>query len=340
MTRFVLVRLVRANDFDLSLFQFDPDLTFAVFFLNADKTIYGRFGSRSDFRESERDISLEGLRKAMRAALEMHDKYPANKKLLAGKTGNEPRFATLKEYPWIKQRGFKSETCLHCHHLGTAEHMLFRSAKEAIPDKVLFPFPMPDVVGLKMDPKEKATILRVAQGSSAAKAGLRAGDEILTLEGQPILSTADVQWVLHNTGNTARLEATILREAKQQDVTLSIEEGWRHRSDIAWRATSGMLRRLAFGGMRFEELPDADRKRAGLADDELALRVRVLYRNATAGRAGFRRGDILVEVEGMSDRVSESELLARILQDETSGSMIPVTVLRGRERVRLKIPVD
>ena len=48
MDRFVCVRLVQANAMDLTLFQFDYDLTFAAFFLNADRTIYGRYGSRSD----------------------------------------------------------------------------------------------------------------------------------------------------------------------------------------------------------------------------------------------------------------------------------------------------
>ena len=48
MDQFVCVRLVQANTIDLTRFQFDFDLTFAAFFLNADLTIYGRFGSRSD----------------------------------------------------------------------------------------------------------------------------------------------------------------------------------------------------------------------------------------------------------------------------------------------------
>ena len=63
MEKFVRVRIVQANGMDLSLFQFDFDLTFAVFFMNADRTIYGRFGSRSDFKDALRDISMEGFLK-------------------------------------------------------------------------------------------------------------------------------------------------------------------------------------------------------------------------------------------------------------------------------------
>ena len=43
---FVRVRLVRISGADLNVFDFDYDLTWAAFFLNADETVYGRFGGR------------------------------------------------------------------------------------------------------------------------------------------------------------------------------------------------------------------------------------------------------------------------------------------------------
>ena len=85
MDKFVCVRLVQANALDLTLFQFDYDLTFAAFFVNADRTIYGRYGSRSDRKDATKDISIEGLRQALVGALDLHRHYPANKASLAGK---------------------------------------------------------------------------------------------------------------------------------------------------------------------------------------------------------------------------------------------------------------
>src|SRR5690606_27010836 len=38
MEKFVCVRIVKGNGLDLSLFQYDYDLSFAAFFMNADKT--------------------------------------------------------------------------------------------------------------------------------------------------------------------------------------------------------------------------------------------------------------------------------------------------------------
>src|SRR6185503_9855509 len=102
MEQFVCVRMIQANGMDLSWFQFDYDQTFAVFFMNADRTIYGRYGTRSSQKESTRDVSLEGFAKSMAAALEVHRDYPANKSLLAGKQGAAPRFKSPEQYPNLK----------------------------------------------------------------------------------------------------------------------------------------------------------------------------------------------------------------------------------------------
>src|SRR6186713_559209 len=160
MDRFVCVRIVQANGMDLSLFQFDFDLTFAAFFMNADKTIYGRYGSRSDHKDAMKNISVEGFRKALAAALEMHRKYPASKASLAAKRGPAPQYRVPEEYPSLSSNytstinfeGAVAKSCMHCHMVGEAKREVLRSARKPIPDEVLYPWPMPDVVGLTLDP--------------------------------------------------------------------------------------------------------------------------------------------------------------------------------------------
>ena len=58
---------------DLTLFQFDFDLSFSMFFMNADKTIYGRYGTRSSLENAESHMSLEGLVDALEGALLLHE---------------------------------------------------------------------------------------------------------------------------------------------------------------------------------------------------------------------------------------------------------------------------
>src|SRR6185295_18500045 len=103
------------------------------------------------------------------------------------------------------------QKCIHCHMIHEAEIWTLRSTKQPIPDTLIFAYPMPDVVGLSLDLKERATVKAVAAGSPAEKGGFKAGDSIRKLNGQPILSIADVQWVLQTCKEPCTLEAEVDR---------------------------------------------------------------------------------------------------------------------------------
>src|SRR5438876_8257996 len=351
MDKFVCVRVVQANALDLALFQFDYDLTFAVFFMNADRTIYGRYGSRSDRKDATKDISIAGLGEALVAALDLHKHYPANKASLAGKQPRPARFKTPDEFPSLRGKyqakldyeGKVVQSCLHCHQVRDAERRFFRDDRKPIPDEVLYPFPMPDAIGLSIDSKTKARVKGVAAGSAAYEAGIKAGDEIVTLDGQPIHSIADMQWVLYNAGQPARLPAQVRRGRGRSTLELRLDKDWRRHCDIAWRATTWDLRRMAGGGLLLDEATAEERKLAKLPSDVLALRVNHVGEygeHAVAKKAGFRKDDILVSVGGLTGRMTESELIGYLLRNNMPGDKIPVTVLRAGERVDLELPMQ
>lgn len=212
-----------------------------------------------------------------------------------------------------------------------------------IPDEVLYPWPMPDGVGMTLDPQEKATVTRVAAGSPAQKGGFRSGDEILTLAGQPILSIADVQWVLHSARTPAQLKAELRREGRRASATLSLGKEWRRGSDLSWRTTTWDLRRMGLGGLILEDLPAGERERAGSAESGLALRVQGVGEygaHAVAKKAGFQEGDIIVAFDGQTRAMTESGLLAYAVQKRMPGDIVSVTVLRAGARVELSLPMQ
>jgi hypothetical protein len=347
MDRYVCVRIPMANTLDLTRFQFDFDQSFAAFLMHPDGTIYARFGTRSE-RPEEEDISLEGLRKALAAALEMYQRHDQIKPSLAGKQSRPGRFRLPTDYPALagkyKDRldydGTVVQSCLHCHQIRDAERELFRGRSEPIPDEVLFPYPDPRVVGLVMDPKEMATIKQVSPGSPAERAGLRAGDQIQALAGQPLLSIADLQWVLHNAPDPARLEAEVVRDGQARKLTLNLPGGWRRHGDISWRVSTWNLRRLGLGGMLLQDLPDEERRAAGLGTDTLALRAQHVGQygdHAIAKQAGFVAGDLIVGVDGRDRRMTETELLAYALQRKRPGETLRLNVLRDGQRRELRI---
>ena len=197
---------------------------------------------------------------------------------------------------------------------------------------MLFPHPLPDVLGLSLDPKQRATVIAVEPGSIAAKSGLKPGDNIESLQGQPLLSIADLQWVLHRAGPKETLAATLVRDGKTIQTRVELTDGWR-RGNISWRATTWDLRRMATGGLLLEELPDGKRAALGLKANELGLHVKHVGQygeHAMAKRAGFLNGDVIVAVAGSKQRRTESELIESALALKKGDSM-EMTVRRGAE---------
>lgn len=345
---FVCVRIIHGNGMDLSLFQFDYDQSFHVFFLNPDKTIYGQFGTRS-FRKEEEDMTMEGMRKAMLGALDLHSRFPEVKASLMAKRGPTATVAHPENYPNLQGKfdaklsteGNVAKSCIHCHQIRESDRLTYRNSDQAMPDDVLYPYPLPDVLGLHFNPKERATVASVESNSIASHAGLLAGDKMISLNGQPLLSIADVQWVLHTTGATASLKAEIERDGKPQPKSLILPAGWR-KGDISWRVTTWDLRRMVLGGLVLETLPDVDREKLGLAKTSLALRVKNLGQygeHATAKKAGFEKDDVIVGLNGQRTALTESQLIATTLA-KPKGTLVPFQVMRGNKSLDLAIPMQ
>ena len=346
LDKFVCVRVVQGNNLDLSLFQFDYDQSFHAFFLNADKTVYGRFGTRSA-RQEEEDMTMTGLRQAMLGALELHARYPANREQLIGKQPRPAQYRVPEELPPLKGKytdklnyeGAVVQSCIHCHQIIDSQRQLSRTQDKSMPEQLLFPYPLPDVLGLRMNPDDRAAIANVASGSIAEKAGLKAGDRLVALNGQPLLSTADMQWVLHHTAAPAQLAADMRRGETSRQFTIDLPSDWRRNSDISFRASSWELRRMASGGLLLVDLGNEQRKERKLAEDTLALFVKHVGEygaHAVAKQAGFLKGDVIVALNGKRERLSEGQFLARTLTVRP-GSRITTTVLRDGKEIEMKL---
>jgi hypothetical protein len=349
LERFVCARVVSTNGLDLELFQFDTDQSFAVFFLNSDKTIYGRFGTRSHRTDWLGDVSLKGLAAAMQGALELHADYPQNASQLAGKTGPAPEVRFPEQHPLLKDKYTSSlnyegnvvASCIHCHQIGDAQRDAYRAKGEAPPESLLFPFPHPKAIGLILDPDQRAVVKDVKQDTPAAFAGLLPGDVIELLAGQPLLSMADVQWILHQTPATGgRLAITVTRDNAPHELTLTLPEDWRQANDISWRVSSWGLCRMTTGGMRLDATTAEAQKQAGVGNNQMALTVDHVGQygeHAVAERAGVQRGDILVRYDGRDDLLREADVFRHGLTFGQPGRKVPITIVRAGKRLELEL---
>ncbi|MEQ1826476.1 MAG: Trx7/PDZ domain-containing (seleno)protein [Pirellula sp.] len=348
---FVRCRVVGTNGLDLSLFEFDTDQSFAVFIFNPDRTLYGRYGTRSSQKEWQDDVSVEGLGKALQGALELHRNYPTIKASLAGKQARKPKFSTPESIPSLATKftskldyeGNVVKSCIHCHQIGDAMRELYRAedSKGSIPESVLFPYPHPKSIGLILDPKERATVVGVTKATPAQTAGIQPGDQILALAGQPILSFADVQWVLEGVPSTGgSVAATIKRGSETLTLNIPLNAGWRTKGDISWRVSSWQLRRGGLGGMFMKPLTDEERKNLGIAPGNMALIVNHVGQfspHDRAKRAGVEKGDVLIEYDGRKDLTSESDLLAYAINQVPVGRVVPMKFLRDKKEKQVEV---
>ncbi|MFK8112525.1 MAG: Trx7/PDZ domain-containing (seleno)protein [Rubripirellula sp.] len=351
LEKFVCVRIVGTNGLDLDTFQYDTDQSFAMFMLNADKTIYGRFGTRSHRTEWVGDVSIDGMARALEGALELHSNYPANQSQLAGKRGSSLEFASPEKFPSLKTKytdalnydGDVVKSCIHCHQIGDARREYYWHQAKPIPDDLLFPYPHPKSIGLLLDPKQRAMVKSVVASSPAANAGLREGDSIESLDGQPLLSMADVQWVLHNLDSQgASVAMKVIRDQSIINLTLELKDGWREQDDTSWRVSSWLYAGSFLGGMRLEPLSDEERLEANLSEG-MALRIRSLGRynkHAAARRAGFEVGDILLEYAGQSDLERESDVFAYAARNLKPGDNVVIRFQRSGREQSHKLPLQ
>jgi serine protease Do len=343
MDKFVCVRIVHANGMDLSQFQFDYDQSFHAFLMNADKTIYGRFGTRSHHTDETQDMTMEGFGKALTAALQLHKGYPANKSLFAAKRGPASPVKAPEDFPSLAGK-YDSRlhyeanvvrSCIHCHQVREAQRLVYRSKGQPIPEQTLYPYPLPSVVGMEMDSQETAAIKQISEGSAAESGGFKPGDRIMTLAGQPLLSIADVQWVLHNAGAEEELIAEVRRGDKTLSLPLKLTAGWRQNSNLSWRPTTWDLRRMASGGMLLADLTAAERASNKLDAGSLSLRVKHVGEygeHAVAKKAGVQKGDVIVALDGDTMPLSETGFITRILQTRQPGDGVRITLLRDGQR--------
>jgi hypothetical protein len=351
LEQFVRVRVVSTNGLDLTRFQFDTDQSFAVFFFHPNGTLLGRYGTRSDQKEWAQDVSISGLRAALERALDWYRNFETVASSLEGKQAKAVEVTSPERYPSLRgkygpaldQEGGLVKSCIHCHQIGDAEKAMAFDRHRTLPEPILFPFPHPKILGLIIDPATCGTVLRTEKDSPAERAGLRAGDEILQADGQSILSLADLQWVLHHrSGDSQSMPITVLRSNRRLETNLQMEDGWKRRGDLSWRASTWELRRRALGGLHLVSIDQKTRGIHSIAPGQLALRVRHVGQFAphdVAKRSGFLVDDILVAWDGINRDQSETDLIARTLQLPPDRRSIPVEVQRGMKRMQLELPI-
>ncbi len=321
----MLVRVTNMIGVDLSRYRFDFDLTLAVLFLNAKGRVLGRFGGR-DAGDASARVPIEALERAMERALEVHERERDLDPRPAVGERSTVMDGPAAEAFWSKRPGKRPE-CVHCHTVYEIERQPGRDAgtwdrREA------FVYPLPENVGLSIDPADGARIEGVRPDSPASRAGLAPGDVLKSMGDQPILSQADVQWVLDRAVREDSIEVACDRAGELRTTRLEVSGDWK-ATDISWRGSMWAIRPNP--GLHAVALPPGRRREIGIPDGRMAFEVRWVPEGPSR-RAGIRNGDVLVAVGGDRTDRPWNRLHFEIRFQYRPGDEVPFTVVRdGRE---------
>ncbi len=317
------------NGVNINQFQFEYDLTWMAFFQDADGRTYVRYGGRED-RDPESHLNKDSLLRVMRQALDLHrtgDVQPANRYEPVPTTVRTP-----EDIPTMKgMMSKRKESCIHCHDVKVAELNHLRNLAQLEKDMV-FTYPAPSQLGIHLDTGDQSRVERVEAGSSAASAGLRAGDRLLTLDGQRVLTFADATRVLELAPPTGTLAVSFERSGEARTTTLDLPAGWRKSTDPSWRSSTGVMG-PGSGFWGVDATPE-QRRKLGLDDDDLAIRVTFIWAPWIKS-IGLRNDDVVVMIDGQKSRMNIRQLQAYLHLNRNWGDKVEFTVRRGGKDVPL-----
>jgi predicted metalloprotease with PDZ domain len=320
------------NGQNLGLFQFDYDLTWMAFFMDDQDRFYARYGGRED-TDPEAYLTKASLGRVMREVLRLHETrtVQTGRYEPAGQPARTPEdIAPL--YARIVQRK-PGNRCIHCHDVKQGQ-LEERQRAGTFSKELVYSYPMPSTLGLVLDAEDQNKVRSVRPGSPAGKAGLQFGDVLRGVDGQRILTAADLARVLELTPREAKLPLETLRDGRVRRVELELSGNWRKTADPAWRSSTYVAGPNAgLWGVPFE----AEEKRLlGIPVDQMALKVTHLFTgHPTPVKAGLRLNDVIIEVDGSRRPMTARQVNTHCQMNHDYGDRVPIVVRRGKEELKL-----
>jgi serine protease Do len=184
-----------------------------------------------------------------------------------------------------------------------------------------------------LDRPRGALIAQVGRDSPAERAGLQSGDVIVTFDGEPIETSADLPHVVGLIAPGRQVKALVVRDGDEQRVT--VEVGTLAADQVA-RVDSGVS---TDGSLQLLGMRVAEAEAGALADLGLSggILIEAVESDSPADKAGVRAGDVLTRLG--SRPISRVSDLTAVADGLTPGSSVPARLIRGRSPLFIGIRV-
>ncbi len=161
-----------------------------------------------------------------------------------------------------------------------------------------------------------AFVSEVLPGSAAAKAGIKAGDIIVAIEGKPITSFAELRVKIGTTPPGKAVKIGLLRNGKPLDVTVTLD-------DSASSTTSAEVLSPSLQGASLSD--------GQLKDGTKGVAVDDVVKDSPAAQIGLHKGDVIIGIN--RERVENLVQLRKVL--DAKPPVMAMNIIRGDESIFL-----
>lgn len=184
-----------------------------------------------------------------------------------------------------------------------------------------------------------ALVSQVEPNGPAAKAGLKPGDIVLSVNGQPIQKAGDLSRLIGDETPGRSVTLGIWRNRSQTSIVVRTEELKESDPRLAARESAQEAQQakreettISQAGLALRELSAAQLR-------SLGINFGLLVQNstATAQQAGIRRGDIIVGVGG--NRLGNAQQLLDAVKNTPKGSAVALQVMRQGNVFFVALPI-
>ena len=173
-----------------------------------------------------------------------------------------------------------------------------------------------------LDKPAGALVAQVLEDAPAAKGGLQVGDVILSMNGQPIVMSADLPHLVGSLKDGAKARLEIIRNGKRQNLDITVGALPEEDADIATGGPAGAERSSNRLGVSVTDLT-AEQKKA------LELKGGVVIKEVQDGPAaliGLRPGDVISHLNNQA--IASAKQFTEIAKDLPKNRSVSMRVLR------------
>ncbi len=173
-----------------------------------------------------------------------------------------------------------------------------------------------------LDKPAGALVAQVQEGGPAAKGGLQVGDVILSMNGQPIVVSADLPHLVGNLKPGSKIRLEVVRGGSRKTLDMAIGALPEDGDEMAAAAGDGVERSSNRLGVSVVELTDEQKK-------ALDIQGGVVIKDVLEGPAammGLRPGDVITHLNNQA--ITSAKTFTQVAKDLPKNRSVSMRVLR------------